>query len=195
MARTLKVTVLGDTGVGKSSITTQYCSSTYPLESIDPTIESSYQKTVSVDYESIKLDILDTSNEFELSRTMSIHLKHSDGFILVYSLTSLESLASLDSIYEAIQSAKNDSSVPIIVFGNKKDMESDRKVSEQDVHSLIKNWKGKVKCFEGSAKTAENVCEAFTELTRMMNDDRTFVACKIGRMDCGQVNRGTCNIG
>ena len=59
-----KVVVLGDGGVGKSCITIQFTQNQFVKE-YDPTIENSYRKQVTIDDNSIMLDILDTAGQEE----------------------------------------------------------------------------------------------------------------------------------
>ena len=58
-----RIVVLGESGVGKSTITIQYIQN-YFIEEYDPTIEDSYRKQILVDEKSYLLDILDeTTNK------------------------------------------------------------------------------------------------------------------------------------
>jgi len=58
-AREIKVTVVGEEGVGKSALVIQLVQSHF-VEEFDPTIENSYRKQLIVDDEAVVLDILDT---------------------------------------------------------------------------------------------------------------------------------------
>ena len=58
-AREVKVTVVGEEGVGKSALVIQLVQAQF-VEEFDPTVEDSYRKQLIVDDEAVVLDILDT---------------------------------------------------------------------------------------------------------------------------------------
>lgn len=60
-----KVAIIGDGGVGKSSITVQFLSNEYS-EVYDPTMEDYYSKRVKVDGYVMNLDIVDTAGQDEM---------------------------------------------------------------------------------------------------------------------------------
>lgn len=61
----------------------------------DPTIEDSYRKQFRVDSGLVMFDILDTAGTEEYSAMREQYMRRSDGFILMFSLTSKESLLEL----------------------------------------------------------------------------------------------------
>jgi len=62
-AREVKVTVVGEEGVGKSALVIQLVQAQF-VEEFDPTVEDSYRKQLIVDDEAVVLDILDTGCPF-----------------------------------------------------------------------------------------------------------------------------------
>ncbi|KAJ0032844.1 hypothetical protein NQD34_002925 [Periophthalmus magnuspinnatus] len=84
-------------------------------------------------------------------------------FVLVYSITSRQSLEELKPIYQQIVSIKGSvESIPIMLVGNKSDEISQREVEQNQGEAQAKLWK--CAFMETSAKTNHNVTELFQEL-------------------------------
>merc|ERR1711966_480034 len=125
--QTYKIVVVGAGAVGKSAITLRLCSGKFPKK-YDPTIEDSYRKKLEVDEKVCTLDILDTAGQDEYSTLREEYMVEGRGFVLVYSITDAESFAKMDEFKNQIDKAcsKTGFKVPIILVGNKCDMEEAR---------------------------------------------------------------------
>jgi Ras-related protein Rap-1B len=73
----------------------------------------------------------------------------------------------LTAIRDAILRIKEVDEVPLVIVGNKVDLESDRQVSRNRANHMSRRWGG-VPLFEASARRRQNVDEAFLDLTRQM---------------------------
>ncbi|KAK4051600.1 Ras- protein rsr1 [Microbotryomycetes sp. JL201] len=82
----------GSGGVGKSAITVRFVHSLF-----DPTVEDSYRRLVTVDNITVSLEIYDTAGTEQFMALHSMYMKSGDGFLLVFSLTNMESIAELKS--------------------------------------------------------------------------------------------------
>ncbi|KAI4215365.1 MAG: hypothetical protein LQ351_002265 [Letrouitia transgressa] len=111
------------------------------IESYDPTIEDSYRKQIEVD--------------------------SGQGFLLVFSITSLSSLTELHELRDQIVRIKDDPQVPLVIVGNKCDLEDDRVVSRARAFAVSQSW-GNVHYYETSARRRANVDEAFVDLCRQI---------------------------
>jgi len=160
-----KIVMLGDGGVGKSCLTIQLCRNYFAIE-YDPTIENSYRTTVRIDEDSALLDILDTAGQEEYIAMRDQHIQRGRGFVLVYSITNPLTFRSLPNLYQSILTVKEEESYPVVVMGNKADLEKDRKVSTQEGIDFAK--KIEAPFYETSAKTRLNVEDAFFNLVREM---------------------------
>lgn len=158
-----KLVVLGTGGVGKSSLIIQLVSYQF-VEDYDPTVEDSYRKRVCIDYESCLLDILDTAGFVEFNPMRDHYLKTVQGALLVYSITSKTSFEDLVSFREQVIRATGTNDIPIVLVGNKKDLEDNRQVTTKEAQDLAASWRAPF--FEASAKLRENVEEAFFDLVR-----------------------------
>lgn len=95
---------------------------------------------------------------------LSISKGHS--FILVFSITSRQTLEELRPIWAEICSIKgNTDDVPIMLVGNKSDEAASREVPTNEATDLARSWR--CSYMETSAKTDHNVKELFQELLQL----------------------------
>lgn len=80
-----------------------------------------------------------------------LYMKTGQGFLLVFSITSRSSLDELQELREQIIRIKDDEHVPIVIVGNKSDLEGDRMVSRSKAFSLSQSW-GNAPYYETSAR-------------------------------------------
>jgi GTPase SAR1 family protein len=78
-------------------------------------------------------------------------MKTGQGFLLVFSITSRSSLEELSELREQIIRIKDDEHVPIVIVGNKSDLEGDRMVSRSKAFALSQSW-GNAPYYETSAR-------------------------------------------
>ncbi|KAI5966889.1 RSR1 [Candida pseudojiufengensis] len=164
--RDYKVVVLGAGGVGKSSITVQFVQGVY-IESYDPTIEDSYRKQIEVDGRACDLEILDTAGVAQFTAMRELYIKSGKGFLLVYSVTDENSLKELLALREQVLRIKDSDNVPMVLIGNKCDLDEDRVLSIEDGVKVSQDW-GLVPFYETSAMYKTNVDEAFIDVVRQI---------------------------
>lgn len=191
--REYKLVVVGGGGVGKSALTIQLIQSHF-VDEYDPTIEDSYRKQVVIDDKVTILDILDTAGQEEYSAMREQYMRTGEGFLLVYSVTSRTSFDELLTYYQQIQRVKDSDYVPVLIVGNKSDLEEERQVSYEDGLHMAQQMSAPF--LETSAKQAINVEEAFYTLVRLVRDDGG-VYHKSGkrRVTPGQSNDNTNSVG
>ncbi|XP_076363169.1 ras-related protein Rap-2a-like isoform X1 [Tachypleus tridentatus] len=164
--REFKVVVLGSGGVGKSALTVQFVSGTF-MEKYDPTIEDFYRKEIEVDSAPCVLEILDTAGTEQFASMRDLYIKNGQGFVVVYSITNHQTFQDIKNMKEQIIRVKNLDRVPVILVGNKIDIEQQREVSSMEGMSLAQLWG--CPFMEASAKNKCNVNEIFAEIVREMN--------------------------
>jgi len=165
---TVKLTVMGTGSVGKSAMTTQFCSGIF-VEQYDPTIEDSYRKLVEVGGQQYMLEILDTAGTEHFTAMRDLYIKNGQGFILVYSITSDGSFHELNEIRSQIveiKEALNQKYVPLILVGNKCDLSNQRVVSTDTGKARATEWG--CPFIETSAKLNINVTETFLKITQQI---------------------------
>ena len=94
-------------------------------------ITDSYRKQCVIDDEVALLDVLDTAGQEEYSAMREQYMRTGEGFLLVYSMTSRESFEEIMMFQQQILRVKDKDYFPIIVVGNKCDLEHERKVSTE----------------------------------------------------------------
>ncbi|QFZ28529.1 putative ras-related RSR1 protein [Clavispora lusitaniae] len=164
--RDYKIVVLGAGGVGKSSVTVQFVQGIY-VESYDPTIEDSYRKQIEVDGRACDLEILDTAGVAQFTAMRELYIKSGKGFLLVYSVTDENSLKEMLALREQVLRIKDTDNVPMVLIGNKCDLDDERVLSIDDGIKVSQSW-GLVPFYETSAMYKTNVDEAFIDVVRQI---------------------------
>jgi len=167
MSAEYKIVVLGSGGVGKSALTIQFIQGNF-VEKYDPTIEDSYRKQVEVDAKACMLDILDTAGQEEYSAMRDQYMRTGQGFVLVYSITDPSSFEDCMTIHEQLLRSKDADEVPLVLVGNKCDLEEERSVSKEEGQNMAQKF-GDCKFLESSAKEKINVEEIFISLVRLID--------------------------
>ncbi|KIW87412.1 uncharacterized protein Z519_12048 [Cladophialophora bantiana CBS 173.52] len=101
MADKISITICGDGGCGKSSITLRLVRSQWTSE-YDPTIEDSYSVTRTVDGLNYYLSLTDTAGQEEYRSLWAASNLQSDAFLLVYDITNAASLDGLQWFLDMI---------------------------------------------------------------------------------------------
>lgn len=159
-----RVVIFGGGGVGKSSLVTRFIKGTFK-ENYVPTIEDTYREIINCDKSVCTLLITDTAGSHHFPAMETLSISRGNAFILVYSITSKQSIEEVKPYYEKIQTIKGDlQAVPVYLVGNKCD-EIERNVSVKDGKDLAKT----LGCnfLETSAKNNFNVKELFQRLLDM----------------------------
>ncbi|PAV60758.1 hypothetical protein WR25_25425 [Diploscapter pachys] len=164
--REYKIVVLGSGGVGKSALTVQFVQGIF-VEKYDPTIEDSYRKQFEVDGQQCMLEILDTAGTEQFTAMRDLYMKNGQGFVLVYSITAQSTFNDLLDLRDQILRVKDADEVPMILVGNKCDLEDERVVGKDQGQNLARQFGSAF--LETSAKAKINVNEVFYDLVRQIN--------------------------
>ncbi|CAK6445067.1 unnamed protein product [Pipistrellus nathusii] len=114
------------------------------------------------------LEILDTAGTEHFTAMRDLYMKNGQGFALVYSITAQSTFNDLQDLREQILRVKDTEDVPMILVGNKCDLEDERVVGKEQGQNLARQW---CNCafLESSAKSKINVNEIFYDLVRQTN--------------------------
>ena len=160
------IITLGNGQVGKTSLIIKYVDNTFSLN---------YIQTLGMDFkikmvklqnsEEIRVKLTDTAGQERFGSLSSNYLKKANGIILIYDITNRESFEALNNWADEIkEKSKSDEARPIILIGNKLDLEEYRCISKEEGENFAKNNCGGINFYETSCKTGENVENAINDL-------------------------------
>lgn len=124
------------------------------------------------------MDILDTAGQEEYSAMREQYMRAGEGFLLVYSIVSRSSFLEIQAFHQQILRVKDRDWFPVVLVGNKQDMEAQRAVSMADGKELALSFG--CHFLETSARYRINVDEAFYALVRTIRDENKV---KIGEKE------------
>lgn len=157
----IRCLIIGDSGVGKSSIALKYTENKYNNNIINTIGVEFYSKTIKKNNNLIKFQIWDTAGQ-ERYRTLSVsYYRGTDVVILCYDITKKETFYNLDKWIKEIKThARED--IYIILCGCKNDLDNRRLISYNQAETYA-NING-FKYFELSAKSGNNINELFEHI-------------------------------
>jgi len=164
-----KLIVIGDSGVGKSCLTTK---------AVKNNFEDYYQATVGFEFLTfnmkineyvIKMQIWDTCGQEIYKSLISNFYRNSSLAIILYSIDNRESFEHAENWLTDLKSQANPD-VRIFLCGNKSDLEDERKVTKEE-GLKFKNDQGLDLFMETSAKTGYNARNVLIEAAKMLYTD------------------------
>ena len=178
----IKILILGDVAVGKTSFLYQYVEDYFP---------EGYISTIGVDFKNkiiiknnttINLQIWDTAGQERYRSLSKSFMKDADGIFFVYDITNKNTFDHIKIWLEESNSANTQ--FKKMILGNKKDLsDTNREVSSEKLNKYYNNTN--IMGMEVSARTGENVKEAFDTLTSLIIGDMTKdqIIQKYGKKD------------
>ncbi|KAL3873143.1 hypothetical protein ACJMK2_036297 [Sinanodonta woodiana] len=136
------------------------------------------------------LDILDTAGQEEYSSLRELYTRTAHGFLVVFSITDLESFRQAESLYKFIQRVQDVEKPYVVLCANKCDLEIERMVKKEE-YDLLSEKLG-IPCLETSAKTGYNLVEAFETLVRLI--PRRGLDYKIAILGSGAVGKSSITV-
>ena len=130
----------------------------------DNTIEDRHIKYMKINEKEYKVEILETTGADDYQNMMDMWISFGEGFLLLFAINDEESFQSIKSKYQRIKKGKHNTNVPIILVGNKQDLESYRKITYEEAKQLADEWG--IEYIETSVKTGFNCIEPFKKLAQ-----------------------------
>jgi len=116
------------------------------------------------DLQTCLLDILDTAGQEEYSAMRDQYMRVGDCFLIVFDITSRSSFDEVEMLIECCHRVRDEEETPMLLVGNKCDLESHRQVSSLEAERFA-GGRG-LQYLETSARSRINVEEAFYDLVR-----------------------------
>ena len=181
----IKIAVLGKGVVGKSSLTYRFINYDVSTEH-DATIEDRYKSNLNIEGTNYEVEILDTAGEEDYQNMMDMWISFGEGFLLVFAINDKESFNLIKSKHDRILRGKHGVKCPIVLVGNKQDLENERQVNYSEAKEMADKWG--IEYIETSAKTNFNCKEAFEMLAQKIVQKKGKNSGKGGK------SRTCCNI-
>ena len=165
----LKLVLLGDSGVGKTNLISQYISNNFNQNSKATIGVEFFCKTYKINKKKvIKVEIWDTAGQERYKSITSVYYKGAKGAIIVYDITSRKSFNNIDKWIEEIKE-KTNKDIKLIIIGNKIDLEEQREISTKEAIYRFKDMD--IPLMETSALEDTNVNEVFINMIKIIYQD------------------------
>ena len=168
---TVKLIILGDSCVGKSNIILRYIDNKFCEMYLLTQGMDVQNTTINLKGRKIRVQLWDTAGQEKYKSMTRNLLVKVQGFLLVYDITNKESFNNLGSWIKTIRDECG-APVPIIIVGNKTDLEDKRSISKNQAMEFARSEK--VEYLETSSKTGENITKAINMLVVKVLDSATF---------------------
>lgn len=165
--REVKLVLLGEAGVGKSSLVLRFVANHFKAYS-ESTIGAAFMsKTLVVDDQAIKFQIWDTAGQEKYHSLAPMYYRGASAAIVVYDITRATSFKVLQNWVQELQSLGPENIV-IAIAGNKCDLDDKREVARDEA----KGYADDINAIfvETSAKTGDNVQDMFTVISKRLPD-------------------------
>ncbi|KAM4599250.1 ras-related protein Rab-23 [Fundulus diaphanus] len=156
----IKVVVVGNGAVGKSSMIQRYCKGIFTKD---------YKKTIGVDFlerqiivnsEEVRLMLWDTAGQEEFDAITKAYYRGAQACVLVFSTTDRESFQAIDSWREKVEAEVGN--IPTVLVQNKIDLLEETVIKNEEAEALAKRLK--LRFYRASVKEDLNVNEVFKYL-------------------------------
>jgi len=198
-----KVLLIGDSTVGKSSLLMRFTTDKFEEDMVSTMhgMDAKDKDVLTADGKTVRLSLWDTAGQERMGFLTSSYYRGAQGIIIVYDITNPESYKNIPNWLAEIERYAYGSAIKILV-GNKSDLEEGRKVARSTAEDYASDELS-VQYIETSAKTGENVTEAFMKLVEKIkekkdgmqsHDKATKVNTLLVDKDPKPAKRGICNL-
>ncbi|KAK0131834.1 EF-hand calcium-binding domain-containing protein 4B [Merluccius polli] len=170
--RLFKVVLVGNSSVGKTSLLRSFCEGRFhPSTSATVGIDYSV-KTLTLDSTQVAMQLWDTAGQERYRSITKQFFRKADGVVVMYDVTVEETFKAVRPWLANVQEAAGEG-IPILLLGNKMDMDAERQVSYKEAVLLAEETQ--IMFYEVSAYTGNMVAESLTHLARVLKEQEDRV--------------------
>jgi small GTP-binding protein len=155
----ISLITLGESTVGKTCLTQCFIGKEFKEMNLTTIGQEFFFTTIEKNEHKIKIKIWDTAGQERYRSIALSSIRNSNGVLLVYDITNKTSYNTLEYWFKQITNTIAVSDTPIVLVGNKVDLENEREIPCDKGEEFAK--KHGIRFFECSAKSGKNVQEAF----------------------------------
>jgi len=165
--RRVKILLLGDSGVGKSSLILRWTADTFSPTLVGTVGVNFKSKKVVINSEAMQVQVWDTAGQEQFHKITTSYYKGANGIMVVYDVSDKKSLDNVEYWVKNIKAHATES-VQVVIVGNKTDLRTEENKDNCFDENVGKEFSNKygVPYFETSAKDSTNVDDAFLTLVR-----------------------------
>ena len=166
--KTIQLLVIGDSSVGKTSLITRYTNGTFKEEYLATVGLDYYSKVEAINNQTINIKLWDTAGQERYKALTQNYFRNAEGVLLTFDVTNTDSFNNLKDWIGSIKTNMESKNIflPLIIVGNKIDMEDAREINKEDAEKFVSD--NNYKYFETSAKTGEGVDDAIRDLVNQV---------------------------
>jgi small GTP-binding protein len=162
-----KLALIGDSGVGKTSVRRCYMGDEFRAESLLSTVGVDWDtKSIVVDGVNVTMKIWDTAGQERFKSLTRNYFRGAHGIMIFYDVSSITSFKNVQNWLNEI--AQVEDNVQKLLIGNKSDLDHIRQVSIEEGRRFASQHD--MLFFETSASSGANVKEVFTTLAKLMKE-------------------------
>ncbi|XP_030646421.1 ras and EF-hand domain-containing protein homolog [Chanos chanos] len=165
--RLFKIVLIGNSSVGKTSLLRRFCDNCfYPGTSATVGVDYSV-KTLTVDNSKVALQMWDTAGQERYRSITKQFFRKADGVVVMYDITAEQSFTAVRQWLASVQEGAGED-IPIMLLGNKTDLEGQREIQMSMGEKLAKD--SQLIFYECSAFSGHNVTESMVHLARILKE-------------------------
>lgn len=164
-----KLIIIGDSGVGKTSLMRRYTDNTFSKDSAS-TIGVDFKiKTIKINGKVVKLQLWDTAGQERFKAIVAHYYRGANGILLVFDVSNKESFQHLKDWLNEIEKSDAPKTTEIRILGNKIDEKESRIVTKEEVLEFLKEFGlPESNYYEVSALDNLNIEECFCNITKKL---------------------------
>ena len=178
--KSLKLVLIGNMGVGKTSILTKYCDDKFSENIISTSGIEFKIKTIHKNGYKVKMQIWDTSGQERFRSITPNYFRDSNALLFVFDITNEESFKAIQDFINLSEGHSHKNLIKILI-GNKIDQEEKRKIKTDEIASFVKQYNFN-EFFETSAMKGDKINDIFELIadlsTKEGSKDSTLISDK-----------------